>query len=82
MKGKHAFGLSRLYANIETYCAHMSVNCSNAFVGSRLQQLARNDLLNRQNNTIFTPNANRGATVLYRLDCILDLEISAIWGEN
>jgi hypothetical protein len=57
----------------------MSVNRCNTFVCSRLQQLAGNDLLNRKNNAIFTPDANGGTTVLYRLDCILDLEISAVW---
>lgn len=82
MKNEHVFGLSGSFENIETYCTHMSVNCCNAFVGSGLQQLARNDLLNRQNNTIFTPNTNGGAAVLYRLDCILDLEISTVWGED
>ncbi len=82
MRDKYGFWLSDAYANLETYCTHMSVNCCNAFVGSRLQQLARNDLLHRQNNTIFTPNANGGSTVLYRLDCILDLEISTVWGED
>jgi hypothetical protein len=57
----------------------MSVDRCNAFVCSGLQQLAGNNLLDRKNNTIFTPDANRGTAVLYRLDCILDLEISAIW---
>jgi hypothetical protein len=57
----------------------MSVDCCNTLVGSRLQQLAGNDLLDRKNNAIFTPDANGSTTVLYRLDCILDLEISAVW---
>jgi hypothetical protein len=57
----------------------MSVDRCNTFVCSRLQQLAGNDLLDRKNNAIFTPDANGGTTVLYRLDSILDLEISAVW---
>ena len=57
----------------------MSVDRCNTFVCCRLQQLAGNDLLDRKNNAIFTPDANGGTTVLYRLDCILDLEISAVW---
>jgi len=60
----------------------MSVDCCNTFVGSWLQQFAGNDLLNRKNNAIFTPDANRSSTVLYRLDCILDLEIPAVWRED
>jgi hypothetical protein len=62
-----------------TYCTHMSVDCCNTLVGSWLQQLAGDDLLNGKHNTIFTTDANGGSTIFYRLDCILDLEISAIW---
>ncbi len=60
----------------------MSVDRSNTLVGSWLKQLAGDDFFNRKNNTIFTPNSNGGTTILYRLDCIFDLEISAIRREN
>lgn len=60
----------------------MSVDCSNALVGSSLQQLAGDDLLNCKHNTIFAPNTNRGPTILYRLDCILYLEIPAVGRED
>jgi hypothetical protein len=73
------FTIFCLHVTINTYCTHMSVDCCNTLVGSRLQQLAGNDLLDRKNNAIFTPDANGSTTVLYRLDCILDLEISAVW---
>jgi hypothetical protein len=66
----------------DTYSTNMSIDCCNALVRSSLQQLACDDLLNCQHNTIFTPDSNGGSAVLYCLDCILDLEISAIGGED
>ena len=60
----------------------MSVNCCNAFVGSRFQQLAGDHLLDCKNNTIFTPDTNGCPTVLYCFGCIFDLEISAVGGED
>lgn len=59
----------------------MPVNCSNTLVCSSLQQLACDDLLNSQNYAILAPNANRGSAVLYRLDCIFDLEVPTVGRE-
>jgi hypothetical protein len=60
----------------------MSVDCCNTLVGSRLEQLAGDHLLDCQHNTIFTPDANRCSAILYRLGCIFDLEVSSIWRED
>lgn len=64
------------------YCAHMPINGCNAFVRSGLQQFATDDLLDCQDDTIFTSDPNRGSAILYCLDCIFDLEVSAIGGED
>ena len=60
----------------------MSVNGRNAFVGSWLEQLAGDDLLDCQHNAIFTPDANRGSAILHCLYRIFDLEVPAIGGED
>lgn len=64
------------------YNAQVSVNRCNALVCARLQQLRCDDLLDRQNNAIFAPDADRCASILDCLHCILDLEVSAVGGEN
>lgn len=56
----------------------MPVYRGNPLVSARLQQLRCDDLLDRENNTVLTPDTDRGAPILYRLDCIFDLEVAAV----
>ena len=65
-----------------THCAHVSINGCNSLVCPSLQKLACDDLLDSKNNTILASDTNRSSPVLYRLDRVFDLEISAIWGED
>lgn len=65
-----------------TYSTHVSVDCCDTLIGPSLQQLACNDFLHREHNTIFASNSNRGSTILNSLYCIFDLEVSAIGRED
>jgi hypothetical protein len=60
----------------------MSVNGCNAFVRSRFEQLAGDNLLHSQHDAIFTSDANRRSTILDRLHRIFDLEVPAIGRED
>jgi hypothetical protein len=60
----------------------MPVDRCDAFIGIWLQQFASNDFLDRQNNSIPTPYADRCSPILNRFYRILDLEIPAIWRED
>jgi hypothetical protein len=72
----------KIKSEATTYCAHVSINCCNTLIGSGLQQLACDDLLNRKNNAIFAPDSNRSSTVFDCLNCIFDLEVSPIRRED
>lgn len=65
-----------------THNTHMSVNSGNALVGVLLHELACDELLHCQNNTILASNADRSAAVLDSLGGIFDLEVTAIGGED
>jgi hypothetical protein len=65
-----------------TYGTHVSVDCCDPLIGSSLQQLACDDLLNCEHNTIFASNSNRRSTILNCLYCVFDLEVSAIGRED
>jgi hypothetical protein len=67
---------------MDSYCSHMSVDCGNAFVGSWLEELAGYELLDCEDDTIFTSDANGCAAVLNCFDCILDLKIAAVGRED
>jgi len=56
------------------YNAHITVYRSYPFVRSRFEQLACNQLLQRQHNAIFAPYSYGGTAVLHRLECVLDLD--------
>lgn len=58
---------------INTYHAKVPIYRRYSLVGSGLQQLACDDLLNSQHDSIFTPDADRGSTILYGFSCIFDL---------
>jgi len=60
----------------------MSIDSSNAFVCTGFEQFASDELLDCEDDAIFASYTNRGASILYCLDCILDLEVSAIRGEH
>ena len=60
----------------------MSVNGRDALVRSGLKQFAGDDLLDCQHDAIFTPDPNRRTAILYGLNSIFDLEVSAIGGED
>jgi len=64
------------------YCTHMSIDCCDAFVGSRLQEFTGNDLLNCEYHTIFTSNTDRSSPIFYCLHGIFNLEISAVGRED
>ena len=60
----------------------MSVNSCDALVCSRLQQLAGNELLNCENNSVLAPDADGSVAVLDCLHGVLDLKVASIWGED
>lgn len=65
-----------------TYNAHMSIHSRNPLVCSRLQQLARNQLLDRKHHTVFAADSDRRVAVLNSLHGIFDLEVAAVGGED
>lgn len=67
---------------IPTYDADVLVDRHDPLVGIFLQQLGCDKLLQCQHNPVFAPDADRSASILYRLDCIFDLEVSSIGGED
>lgn len=67
---------------MQTYSSQMLVDSCDSLVGAGLQQLGCDDLLDCQDDTIFRTDADGGAAVLYCLDCVLNLEVTAIRGED
>lgn len=60
----------------------MGVNGGDALVGTGFQQLRGYDLLDGEDDAVLGADANGGASVLYGLDCIFDLEVSTVGGED
>lgn len=60
----------------------MSVDSCNALVCSWLQQLAGDELLNCEHDSVLASNSNGGVTVLDCLHGILDLKVASIWREH
>lgn len=60
----------------------MGVDSSDALVGARFQQLGGYDLLDGEDDAVLGANADGGASILDGLDCIFDLEVSAVGGED
>jgi hypothetical protein len=56
----------------------VSVDGSDSLVGTRLQQLGCDDLLDRQHHTVLASDADGCAAVLHGLHGVLDLEVAAI----
>jgi len=55
----------------------MTIHRRDSLIRTGLHQLACDDLLNRQHNTILAPDANSCTSVLNSLDGILNLKESA-----
>jgi hypothetical protein len=60
----------------------MSIDSCDALVGAWLQQLARDELLHGEDDSIFASDTDGGSTVLYGLHGVLDLEVSSIGGKD
>jgi hypothetical protein len=58
-----------------TYNAHVAVDRGYPLVRARLEQLAGDELLEREHHAVLAPYADRCAAVLHRLDCIFDLAV-------
>lgn len=58
--------------------AHVAVHGRYPLIGPRLEQLACDELLQCEHDSVLAPYADRRATVLDRLDCILDLEVATV----
>ena len=65
-----------------TYNAQMSIHSRNPLVCSRLQQLARNQLLDGEHHTIFAADSDGRVAILDGLHGIFDLEVAAVGGED
>jgi hypothetical protein len=55
--------------------AHVAVDRCYPLVRACLEQLARDELLERQYDAVLAPDTDCCAAVLYRLDCIFDLRV-------
>ena len=60
----------------------MPVDGSNPLIRAGLQQLGCDDLLDREHDAVLTPDTDRGAAILHGFHCVLDLEVSAVGGED
>ena len=60
----------------------MGIDGSDSLVGTRFQQLGRNDLLDSENDAILGADADGRASILDSLHCVLDLEVAAVGGED
>lgn len=65
-----------------TYNAQVSIHSRNPLVCTRLQQLARNQLLDRKHHTVFAADSDSGVAVLDSLHGIFNLEVAAVRGED
>lgn len=65
-----------------TYNAQVPVNCCDTLVCASLQQFGCDDLLDRQNDAVLAPNADRCAAILNCLHGIFDLEVAAVGRED
>ena len=65
-----------------SYYAHVAIHSRYPLIGARLQQLASDVFLDRQDDAIFAPDADRRAAVLDRFHRVLDLEVAAVGGED
>jgi hypothetical protein len=60
------------------YYAHVPVHRCYPLVRARLEQLAGDELLQRQHHAVLAPYADCCAAVLDGFDCIFDLEVAAV----
>lgn len=66
----------------DTYHTNMPIYGPDPLVGTGLQELRANNLLDRQHDAILASNTDRGTPVLDRLDGVFDLEIATVGGED
>ena len=67
---------------VMTYHPEIPVHSSYPLIRILLQQLARDELLQRQHHAILTPYADCCTPILDSLHCVFDLEVAAIGGED
>lgn len=60
----------------------MSINSRNVLVCSGLQQLAGDELLDCEHDSVLASDSDSGIAVLDGLHGVLDLEVASIWGED
>ncbi len=65
-----------------TYCSDMVVNGADSLVGTGLQKLGCDHLLDGEDDAILASDANGRAAILNRLDCIFDLKVAAVRRED
>ena len=61
-----------------TYDSNMCVDCGDAFVAGRDEELAADELLDRQDDAVFTAEADGGAAGFDRFAGVLDLEVAPV----
>jgi hypothetical protein len=59
---------------VATYYTDVPVHSCYPLVCIRLQQLARDQLLQSKNHAVFASYANRRAAILYCLECVFNLD--------
>lgn len=65
-----------------TYHTQMSVDGRDSLVCAGLQQLRGDDLLDRQDDTVFASDADRSAAIFDRLHGVFDLKVTTVGGED
>lgn len=58
---------------MRSYHTDVPIDSRYSFVCARFQQLARDQLLQSEDDAVFASYANCCAAILYRLDCVFDL---------
>ncbi len=64
------------------YHANVPVHGRYSIVRAGLEEFATEELLDCENDTVFAPDAHCRASIFYRLDGILDLEVPAVGRED
>jgi hypothetical protein len=71
-----------MMSRADTYHTQVPIYRGNTLVGTLLEQLGGDDLLDGQNDALLAPDADRCAAILDRLDRVLNLEITAVGRED
>jgi hypothetical protein len=64
------------------YNAHVTIHRCYPLIRAGLEELAADELLESKYDAILALDADRCATVLYRLDCVFDLEVTTVGRED